>query len=158
MLKTSGLKFRKMRKEAAMRNDRVLLILVVADFALVMFTLVAEFALSSTLPQPLRGYASLPEFTLADIALFPWWLAIVGATLVSWIGLLNYWWPSRILYVGAWLAWLVLVALSGPSVMTAAGAAIETLEHLVGGTIIGVVYFSDLSKRFEEGDLETAPA
>ena len=141
-----------------MRNDRALLILVLADFALVMFTIAAEFALRSTLPHPLRGFASSPEWSLADIALFPWWFAIVGATVVSWIGLLNYWWPARMLYVGAWVAWLVLVALSGPSVMTAVGAAIETAEHLVGGLIIGLVYFSDLSRRFEEGDLETAPA
>jgi hypothetical protein len=147
-----------MREEAAMRNDRVLLILVAADFVLVMLTVVAEFALSPTLPDPLRKYASLLELSLDHIVLFPVWLGIVVATLVSWIGLLNYWWPSRILYVGAWLAWLGLVALSGPSVMTAAGAAIETLEHLVGGMIIGVVYFSDLSKRFDEAELEPAPA
>ena len=141
-----------------MRNDRVLLVLVLADIFLVILTLVAESAFFSTLPDSLRGHASMPQLSLTEIALFPWWFAIVVATLVSWFGLLNYWWPSRILYVGAWLAWLVLVALSGPSVMTAAGAAIETLEHLVGGAIIGVVYFSDLSKRFDEGDLETAPA
>ena len=141
-----------------MRNDRVLLILVVADFVLVMFTLITEFALSWTLPQPLRGYTSSSEIRLTDVALFPWWLGVVGATLVSWIGLLNYWRPARILYVGAWVAWLGLVALSGPSVMTAPGAAIEKLEHLVGGAIIGLVYFSDVSKRFDESDLETAPA
>ena len=143
-----------------MRNDRVLVFLVIADFALVMFTVAAEFALNWTLPVPLRPYAAQPqpEFDLLGIVLFPWWLAIVAVTFVSWIGLLNYWWPSRILYAAAWVLWLGLVSASGPSVMTGVGAAIETLEHLVGGAIIGIVYFSDLSKRFEDTDLETAPA
>ena len=142
-----------------MRNDRALLILVIADFALVILTLVTEVAFNPSLPVPLRDYGGLgARLTIGDILRFPLWITIVMATLVSWIGLLNYWWPSRMIYTVAWIAWLALVALSGPSVMTAAGAAIETLEHLVGGAIIGLVYFSDLSKRFEEDDVAVATA
>ena len=139
-----------------MRNDRVLFVLVVADFVLVLLVVGAEWVLNSTLPQPLRDYTG--GWSFADILRFPLWVGIAIVTLVSWIGLLNYWWPARILYVVAWAAWLLLVAASGPTVMTAAGAAIETLEHLVGGAIIGLVYFSDLNKRFDDGGLETATA
>jgi hypothetical protein len=87
---------------------------------------------------------------------FPLWVAIAVTTLVSWIGLLNHWWPARILYVGSWAAWILLVAASGPSVTSAIGATLETLEHLAGGAIIGIVYFSDLSKRFDDAELEVA--
>ena len=139
-----------------MRNDRALLILVLADIVLVILTVVTEVALNSTLPAPLRPYGGLGHPTLADLVRLPLWITIVVGTFVGWIGLLNYWWPSRGIYAGAWAAWLLLVAVSGPSVMTAAGAAVETLEHLVGGAIIALVYFSDLSKRFEEDDV-TAP-
>ena len=139
-----------------MRNDRALLILVLADIALVILTVVAEVSLNFTLPTPLRPYGGLGHPTLADLVRFPMWITIVAGTVVAWIGLLNYWWPSRMIYAVAWGAWLLLVAVSGPSVMTAVGAAIETLEHLVGGAIIALVYFSDLSKRFEEDDV-TAP-
>ncbi len=105
-----------------MRNDRVLLILVVADFVLVMLTLAGDFVLSSTLPPPLRDYVSSRHASLTHTVWFPLWAGIAVVTLVSWIGLLNYWWPARILYVGAWAAWILLVAASGPSVTTATGA------------------------------------
>jgi len=141
-----------------MRNDRVLFILVVADFVLVMLTLAAELALSSTLPQPLRDYASSRYSGLTSIVWFSLWLGIAMATLVAWIGLLNYWGPARLLYVGAWAAWILLVAASGPSVTTAAGATVETLEHLVGGAIVGLVFFSDLTKRFDHAELQIASA
>ena len=139
-----------------MRNDRALLVLVLADFALVILTIVTELSFQSTLPAALRDYGGFGHPTLGDIVRIPVWIAIAMGTFVAWIGLLNYWWPSRMIYAVAWAAWLLLVAMSGPSVMTAAGAAVETLEHLVGGAIIALVYFSDLSKRFEEDDV-TAP-
>lgn len=135
-----------------MRKDHLLLGLVVTDFVLVVLTITAEFALNWTLPERLRGY----EFGNLGIAgamtLFPLWVAIVLATFVSWIGLINFWQPARVIYAGAWVAWLLLLVAAGPSVTTGAGAAIETLEHLVGGAILALVYFSDLSKRFEEED------
>jgi len=143
-------------KEAAMRNDRVLFFLVVADFILVMLTFAGSFLLDSTLPQPLRDFTSFRQSNLPHIVWFPLWVGIAVATLASWIGLLNYWWVGRILYVGTWTAWILLVAASGPSVTTAAGATIETLEHLVGGAIIGLVYFSDLAKRFDQAELDVA--
>src|SRR6266852_2512934 len=107
-------------KGATMRNDRVLFVLVVADFVLVLLVVGAEWVLNSTLPQPLRDYTG--GWSFADILRFPLWVGIAIVTLVSWIGLLNYWWPARILYVVAWAAWLLLVAASGPTVTTATGA------------------------------------
>src|SRR5262249_16305695 len=145
----------KLKKEAAMRNDRVLLILVVADVVLVMLTIAAEVVLTPALPEPLRHFTGLPGWSLANFVRLTFWIGIALVTMVSWIGLLQYWWPARILYVGSWAAWIVLVLASGPSVTTAAGATIETIDHLVGGAIIGLVYFSDLQKRFEERELET---
>src|SRR5688500_2698629 len=111
-----------------MRTDKLPVGLVVTDFALMIVTITAEYALYWTQPAPLRGY----EFGNLGIAgamtLFPLWVAIVVATFVSWIGLINFWQPARVIYSGAWVAWVVLLIASGPSVMTGAGAAIETLE------------------------------
>ena len=133
-----------------MRNDRLLVFLIIADFALVLLTIGAEVVLNWTLPQPLRPYGIFGEGSVADLVLLPLYIGIVVMTMVSWIGLLNYWWPARILYIAAWLGWLLLTVLAGPSVMTAGGAALEMLENLVGGAIICLVFASDLSKRFEE--------
>jgi hypothetical protein len=73
---------------------------------------------------------------------------VVGGTVVAWLGLLNYWRFSRELYVTAWVFWVLLILLSGPSVMTPVGAMVDTLESVVGGAIMSLVYFSDLSRRF----------
>lgn len=140
-----------------MRKDPLLLGLVILDFVLVVLTIAAEFALNWTLPEALRGYEFGSLGIAGALTLFPLWVAIVIATFVAWIGLINFWQPARVLYTGAWVAWLVLVGASGPSVMTGVGEAIETLEHLVGGAIIALVYFSDLSKKFEEAEEETIP-
>jgi hypothetical protein len=37
-------------------------------------------------------------------------------------------------------------------VLTAPGAVLDTLEHLVSGILIGMMYFSDVKLRFEEDD------
>jgi len=145
-----------------MQKDRLFRILVLADIVLVTLTIAAEFAFHGTLPEPLRAYAWSTYFgnwSVTAFALLMFWLAIVVATLVSWVGLLLYWWPARAFYVGAWLAMLVLLATSGPSVLTAPGAALDTLEHIVGGILIGMMYFSDeVRQRFEESDLEPVAA
>jgi hypothetical protein len=135
-----------------MRNDRVLLLLVIADIVLVMLTIGAEVALHTTLPEPLRAYAGWGAWSWADVVRLPLWLVIVLTTFVSWFGLLKYWWPARILYIGAWIGWILLIATSGPGAMTGVGSAIDRLEHVVGGMIISLVCFSDLRKRFEEDD------
>jgi len=86
-----------------MRNDRVLLFLVVADFVLVMLTFAGEFALNSTLPLPLRDYTSSAHAILTSI-----------------------------LYICSWAGWILLVAVSGPSVTPAAVATIQSLGNLEG--------------------------
>jgi len=136
-----------------MNNERLFRILVLADIVLATLTILTEITL--TLPQPLQKYvfSTYFEWGVAGPALFIFWIAIVAATVVSWVGLLLYWWPARALYVGAWVAMLILILASGPSVLTAPGAVLDTLEHLVSGILIGMMYFSDVKLRFEEDDI-----
>ena len=145
-----------------MRKDRLFQLLVLADIVLVTLTIAAEFAFHRTLPEALRAYvwtAYTGNWSATGIFLLLFWILIVTATLVSWVGLLLYWWPARAFYVGAWLAMLVLLLVSGPSVLTAPGAALDTLEHIVGGILIGMMYFTnEVRQRFEERDLEPVAA
>jgi hypothetical protein len=78
----------------------------------------------------------------------------VGSTLVAWVGLLNHWWFARRLYLAAWISWFVLLLFSGPSVSTPLGAMFSTMEGVIGGAILGLVYFSDLSRSFERSPLQ----
>jgi len=41
---------------------------------------------------------------------------------------------------------------SGPSITTPLGGAFDTLDTLVGGALIGLVYFSGLSRRFASSE------
>ena len=135
-----------------MDKARTLMILVVLDVVLTFSVMGAEMFFGWTLPGSLKDYESsklLFPTTPWQFALFALWSASVGLTLASWIALLNLWWFARRLYVTAWVLWTLTVVLSGPSVLNPVGAMLDTAERLVAGAIIGLVFFSDLSRHFE---------
>lgn len=135
-----------------MRKEHMLVGLVVADVVLAFSVIGAELFFNWTLPGPLQEYAapqSILPSSLGKLFVFGLWSLTIAATLVAWVGLINRWWLARRLYVFAWGTWILLMLLSGPSVMTPLGAAFSTVESVVGGLILGLVYFSDLSRSFE---------
>jgi hypothetical protein len=144
-----------------MNKERLLVGLIVADVLLAFAVIGAEIAFSWTLPGPLRDYAFREAFSLSsvwDFSLLFLWATTISCTLVAWVGMMNYWWFARRLYVMAWCTWLLLVLVSGPSVMNPVSAMFSTLESVVGGAIIGLVYFSDLSRHFERRVPQACPA
>ena len=135
-----------------MKKERALTMLVVADVLLAFTVIGAELVFQWTLPGPLQEYAYPQALSLSSAWAFPLlmlWSATILCTMVAWIGLLNFWWFARRLYVVAWGMWILLMLPSGPSVMTPVGAVVSTVEAVVGGAILGLVYFSDLSRYFE---------
>ena len=144
-----------------MRKDRLFRALIVVDFFLSIFTIAAEAAFMWTLPGPLRDYVHRTYFdwSVPGVFLFFAGVAVIGATIIAWVGLFLYWWPARVIYVGAWGAWVLLMAVSGPSVMTAPGNAIHLAEAVIGGMLIGMMYFTpEVSEKFDEAELEPAAA
>lgn len=146
-----------------MRNERLLPLLVLADFVLSVASIAIEGILHGTLPGDLQAYVFEsfgPPWSLSGLAVTVFWSVALGATITAWIGLLVRWRFAREIYLAAWGAMLAVVLLSGPSVMTAAGAVVETLAAIVSGILIGFVYFSDGKKLFveqpEEGHYPTA--
>ena len=136
-----------------MNKDRVLVALVVADILLAFSIIGAELMFQWTLPAPLREYAVGRAWSPSNV----WaagglmvWATTVSCTVVAWIGLLNYWRLARPLYLVAWGTWVLLALISGPSVLTPVGAMFDMLSSIVGGVIIGLVYFSDLARSFEK--------
>ena len=144
-----------------MRKDSLFRLLVAADIALALLTIAAEFAFNFTLPQPLRAYVwtSFTDWSLGGTLLFFLWIAVVAFTVISWIGLLSFWWPSRMMYVGAWIGMLAVLLLSGASVLTAPGAMLDTLSQITSGIVIGMMFFNDeVKQRFDEAGLVAAEA
>ena len=77
----------------------------------------------------------------------------------SWIALASFWRFARGLYVFSWTLGMLIILFAGPSVRTSVSAMFREMNALVGGAIIGLVYFSELARRFERSVGErTAPA
>jgi len=135
-----------------MNREKALMVLVVADVVLAFSVIGAELFFNWMLPGSLREYTDSwwkARSTPWDVGVFAFWSVGVTLTLASWVALLYRWWFARRLYVFAWAAWMLIVLFSGPSVLNPVGAMFNTLETLVAGAILGLVYFSDLSRQFE---------
>ena len=133
-----------------MSRERALVLLVGADVFLAFTRMGVEAFFSWTLPGPLRDYVHWSGgVTFHGVGLLALWGLTATCAIAAWIGLLNYWWFARRLYVAALIATLTLMLCSGPAVDTPVGAMLDTVNSLIGGMILGLVYFSDLSRRFE---------
>jgi hypothetical protein len=142
-----------------MNRSRLLITLVVVDVLLAFGSVGAEGFFGWTLPSPLAEYArhrisGLPGPVGAIRAAL---LAIcVVSAFVSWIGLVMFRPFARRLYLFSWGMSMLLVLFSGPSVRTSVSVIFSDLNALVAGTIIGLVYFSELARRFEHSPVETS--
>lgn len=130
-----------------MRLERILGGLILCDLVLGIATIVTEKISVPFLPEPLRAYAAASG--PGDRVLFALWVAIVVSTVLAWIGLLNLLRSARAVYLGSWCAYLLYVVLTGPTVMSPLGSVLDAAMAMVGGAILGLVYFSELRLRFQ---------
>jgi len=133
--------------------------LVAINVFLTFATVGAQGALAWTLPPELAEYVRsrfsgswiwnaghvLRLMLLATTALFAF---------ASWIALASFWRFARGLYVFSWVLGMLLILFAGPSVRTSISAMFREMNALAGGAIIGLVYFSELARRFERSAVE----
>ena len=135
-----------------MNKSRLLYTLVIADVFLAFGSVGSEAFFGWTLPPGLQDYtrSRMSGFPSVGDALRLFMLAAtVLCSFAAWIGLVGFWRHARGLYITACALDILLILISGPSVRPALSMAIVVMEALVGGAIIGLVYFSDLAQRFE---------
>lgn len=138
-----------------MSRERALVVLIAADVFLTFAAMGVEAFFSWTLPGTLRDYVrGSGAFGFRQFGLLFLWALTAVCAITAWVGLLNYWWFARRLYVIACVATTTLLLFSGPVVSTPLGGMLERLNWLVGGAILGLVYFSDLSRHFERSAAE----
>jgi hypothetical protein len=140
-----------------MKKHRLLLILVAADVLLAFASVGAEAFFGWTLPPSLAEYTQLRFSRLpgaGDVIPLLLLIITVSTALLGWIGLVNYWRVARRLYLISLASWILETLISGPSVKTSVGAMFAEMNGLVAGAIIGLVYFSDLARRFEKTPIE----
>ena len=129
-------------------HERALLFLVLAELVLIVAGAVVDFAPGPlSLAEPSRDQTTAPSGGRLYLLTALWVVVAVG-TVSSWVGLLCLAREARPLYLGSWCAYLLLNVLRGPAVETAAAWALEMLMALVGGGILGLVYFSELRTQF----------
>ena len=146
-----------------MDKNRLLWMLVVADVLLAFAAVGAEGFFGWTLPPELRQFeheriTASPFASFGSVIHLGLLVTTTCLALLSWIGLVSYWPIARKLYLVSLASWILLVLFSGPSVRTPISLVFSMLDALVAGVILGLVYFSDLARRFERTPSERAVA
>ncbi|MFL6258821.1 MAG: hypothetical protein ACJ76Y_03815 [Thermoanaerobaculia bacterium] len=131
-----------------MRHERILSILILSDLVLAVSGLVSQAVFEPLRPSLVQVFSTgAPVFQINRTLLMVLWAAVAVSTVLAWIGLLWLLRPARPLYLGSWVGYLVLLLLRGPVISTAGSYVIQMLMALVGGMILGVIYFSELRTK-----------
>ena len=135
-----------------MNKTRVLWMLIAADVLLAFGSVGAEAFFGWTLPPALAEYVQqrtnrFPGF--GDLIPIMLLLTTSASAFVAWIGLASFWRHARAVYLFSCATWILHMLVAGPSVKPSVAAVFTVTNAVVGGMIIGLVYFSDLARRFE---------
>ena len=144
-----------------MNKSRLLLTLVAANVLFAFASVGAEGFFGWTLPPALAQYehARFSMSNPADLLRIPLLAVISLLAFASWIGLVSFWRHARGFYLLSWASWILFTLFAGAQVRTSVGSVFAELDALVAGAIIGLVYFSDLARRFERAPVHgAAPA
>lgn len=134
-----------------MNQVKLLRTLVVTEIVLTAAAVVSEFLLEGLLPQQLQAY--LDAESKAPLGVREMILLILGiplgvAIVVAWVKVLRFRKNAPELYLGTSIASIVLLPFTGPTVQTALGTALDAATSLIGGVILGLLYFTDLRNRY----------
>lgn len=133
-----------------MNNPRTLSTLILADILVTVSSAVWDAALGTSPAAEPAAAARIGAgaWTLPGNLGFALWIAVCVGTVLAWIGLLNHLKEARSLYAASWVGYLALAALREPAVASPVGSVLDLSAGLVGGMILGTVYFSDIAARF----------
>jgi hypothetical protein len=136
-----------------MNKSHLLRILVVANVLLAFASVGAEAFFGWTLPLELAQYERARHAIDFSNPVYVFRFLMIAVTslfaFAAWIGLASFWRHARGLYLVSWALWLFFILVAGPRVQTSVGSMFSAMDALVAGTIVGLVYFSDLAGRFE---------
>ena len=130
-----------------MQPERLLHTLVLVEIILTVTLVTIGILGEPFLPTALQSYLqtrSDTPWSVRDWILLPIDLCIFALAVVAWVGLFRGWRCARRLYTGLWVASLPLLLFYGPVVASAVSRFLDTLAVLVGGLILGILYFSEL--------------
>jgi hypothetical protein len=144
-----------------MHKTRLLWILVGVQVLLTFASVGADAFFGWTFPSALREY-SHARFAASPFAspgsVFRLFLLLTTSCVAfaAWIALVCFWRGARRLYVASYVLGMLLTLFSGARVDTSVGAMFGEMSAVVGGVIFGLIYFSDLARRFERAPADSA--
>jgi hypothetical protein len=138
-----------------MSKKHLLWFLVAANVLFAFASVGAEGFFGWTLPPALAAYHH-ERFTG-----FSAWhalrLMVLGVTALvafaAWIGLASFWRHARGLFLFSLGLDVLFRLIAGPSVTTSIGAAFRTVDCVIAGAILGLVFFSDLARVYEHREV-----
>lgn len=136
-----------------MKEHQLLTTLVAANVLLAFASVGSEAWFGWTFPPALADFTQARFSRLSHMdGTTAFQLLLISAAALcafaAWIGLLRYRPYARRLLLIAMSLTLAHVLLAGPSVRTSVGAMFHVMDSVVGGALLGLVYFSDLARRF----------
>lgn len=133
-----------------MELRRLLRTLILVEIGLLFLSIAIGIVAERFLPEPLRAYLNQESdgLTGGQIVLLLVALPLLGALVVSWIGLWRTWRAARLIYVITMIAALLLEALAGPWIYSGPGAALATLQSVISGMIVALVFLTPLAAAF----------
>lgn len=137
--------------EATVRCRRLLRRLVLIEIVLTFIVIAVSVFQTYLLPPVLQEFErqAAERFGLREIALLCLAVPVFILLIVTWIALFRGWRSGRLLYTVLWLAGLPLLLLAGPSVHSPLYSVVETASSVLGGIILGFLYFSEIRHLYE---------
>ena len=125
--------------------------LVIVEILLTAFSGAVSFLQTPFLPPALQQFEreSFSSFGIRELLLLCLAAPLLILSLIAWIALLRGWRSGRTLYTIVWLAVAPLMLLLGPRVASALLSTVDAATSVIGGIILGLLYFSDIRRLYE---------
>jgi hypothetical protein len=136
-----------------MLTKRSLRLLIFVDMVLVVAGAVVGMIGEAWLPEPLRAFEqarAAAELETKDRILLGAAIPLVLAWLVASIGLMCFWRPARLLYLGCIVGSGVLMLIGGPYISTGLGEALDSISLTLSGFLLALIHFSPLQELYEK--------
>jgi hypothetical protein len=136
-----------------MPNKTILRILIACHIFLVIASIVVDEVFKSALPPVLRDYEASQlhgEAPLSLVLLTGYVFLLLGALVVSWIGLLNFWGPARVFFLLATVIGILITPFIGPIIHSGTSFACGDAGSVLAGVILTLVYLSPFKDLYDK--------
>jgi hypothetical protein len=133
---------------------------IIAEWSLLVFGITLFSMLDSSLPDLLQQYQvfeSERNMTLSDIIFLGIGIPVVLLNLISSIGLYFFRSWARPIYVATAVLSILVMIFSPPTVSTGIESAFEQFSILIGGVIIALMFYSDITDKFIRSEIKPQP-